>query len=700
MLLHLHSMFSHISDSKIKTLLQKVLDVYNYKIVHSKDCDNLAAEISIKCGENISGSTVKRLFGFIKTTSSPSKYTLNILAKYIDSVDFTTFITHQTNNTPKTVDNSVEEYIDSNLFNNKLYSYQNGWDKLDAFLKSKFNFTAIIGEGGTGKSAFLASYLVCIKDKNLNSKVLYRIPAKNIKNYLTDIDEYTQLLIIDDLEETAYNFTELRNSLILILQLQVRFKNLKIILSIRPYTWIKLIELVNVEQQKRRWFGVNFNAPDPIAACNVNTFIESIEQASSTEILQTPLFNSLLNNIDDEIINDWVLLRAFFTKNIINTAYHYEKQSFLNRLLEQTNYGINGTRIKRQLIQDLIIKYKKPHLDLVSFNIITEHKETNKYGAFTSYYSFGKSMYFDYQILTKLLTEFNGFNLRLIEYITSNYEYERRLGLLKLAVSHALHYVELNVVELFNIKLEEYERQALMVHLAQQIRGNKKLQQTLLPLFVQSPNGRKYFIERWIDEENLKGFYGQILQKYLTIVTDNQSIIFGNALLYYSAYLNNDCKNCIKYHSTIDKTDETKTAIHPFVIGRKYMTLLLEEYRTKNSYSTSTQTKIEAYLSLGLEENETDLPVHFSGFEHNILHAEFLTNHYCFTPQILKKIEAVKSFNLHKSDVDEILMQLFTEAYSRKIGNPEIKIKFNLNQVHSWSRATLINYVERLNRVH
>jgi len=209
-------MFSHISNQNIKLLLKNVLSVYNYNVVHSKDCDNLADAISAKCGESISGSTVKRLFGFIKTKSLPNKFTLNLLAKYINFKDYNAFV--QTINPVKNTktNNGLTEFIKLNLYpNNTLFDYNKGCKKIDEFLKSNYRATAIIGEGGTGKSSFLAYYLNKNQSKLNNCHVVFRVSAKYLSDYLNTIDKTTELLIIDDVEETAYNFTELRNSLIL-----------------------------------------------------------------------------------------------------------------------------------------------------------------------------------------------------------------------------------------------------------------------------------------------------------------------------------------------------------------------------------------------------------------------------------------------------------------------------------------------------
>lgn len=67
-----------------ESIKKKITEQYGHPIRYSKDCENLAIHITEKVGANISASTVKRLFGFVKTTSKPNKYTLDIIARYLD----------------------------------------------------------------------------------------------------------------------------------------------------------------------------------------------------------------------------------------------------------------------------------------------------------------------------------------------------------------------------------------------------------------------------------------------------------------------------------------------------------------------------------------------------------------------------------------------------------------------------------------
>lgn len=50
---------------------------------YPKDCEALAQHISHHCKTRISGSTLRRLYGFVKGIREPRAYTLDIIAEYL-----------------------------------------------------------------------------------------------------------------------------------------------------------------------------------------------------------------------------------------------------------------------------------------------------------------------------------------------------------------------------------------------------------------------------------------------------------------------------------------------------------------------------------------------------------------------------------------------------------------------------------------
>ncbi|MBW6483055.1 MAG: hypothetical protein K0B10_08325 [Vicingaceae bacterium] len=689
------------TNSDLSVLLEKVEEKYPFEILHSKDCDNLAQDILQVTGERVSGSTIKRLFGFIKSKSNPNNYTLNVLAKYIGNEDYQCFLKkYQLAETVKN-NNTISgfiEYAKANSLTNpkKWVTHTSGLRFIADFIASDASVTAIIAEGGMGKTILLAQFL---ENYQQSCFALCGSPLKrkdlSLCEHLTALKDKYDLIIIDEIEETAYNFLEIRTIFFELAKFLSQHNNVKIIISIRPYTWVRLSDVFSSNLQNK-WFGVNFNTFKSEQCVNLDTIRLDKLNADNELFISTPFLSPfylelLEKNQQKTFTNDWAILNQFFTEKVWKTAYAYEKKLFFDKIMELTNNGKEGGRITRKDIQDIISKYKKAHVDLVSYNILKEEKELNKYGAYSSFYSFGNAAFLEFYILSRLLTKYDGFNNALLKEIANEYEDERKLNLLKLAVSYALHQYDKAVVQVFDLALNEFERQSLMVHIGYQIRLDKKLQEEVFPQFVKTENGRKFFIERWINEEHLNGFYGKGLEQYLQIVTEPQDVIFANALLYYNAFLNKNTAECEKRAAIIKNIETKSNSIHPFVMGRKYMTLLLEEHRINKKYSKTIKEEIEQLLTCGLTERDEDLPVHFAGFEFNILHAEFLTNTYVFTEQLLKKLIKSKRQLLHPKDADEVLLKFFESAYYKVLVG-EIK----LEGIHPWYRYTVKNYLNRV----
>ena len=75
------NMMNH--DKKhIEALKNAVREKFGRTIESASDFDALSLDISLKTGDNISASTLKRVFGYVKYDAAPSLTTLSILARY------------------------------------------------------------------------------------------------------------------------------------------------------------------------------------------------------------------------------------------------------------------------------------------------------------------------------------------------------------------------------------------------------------------------------------------------------------------------------------------------------------------------------------------------------------------------------------------------------------------------------------------
>jgi hypothetical protein len=66
-----------------KLIKDKIHEKFGQPVRYPKDCNVLADHISSICKTKISGSTLKRLYGFVKGTQEPRLYTLDIISEYL-----------------------------------------------------------------------------------------------------------------------------------------------------------------------------------------------------------------------------------------------------------------------------------------------------------------------------------------------------------------------------------------------------------------------------------------------------------------------------------------------------------------------------------------------------------------------------------------------------------------------------------------
>lgn len=66
-----------------KIIKEKIEEKFGQSVRYAKDCEVLANDIYKHTNQNISGSTIKRLFGLIKGIQEPRLYTMDLVANYL-----------------------------------------------------------------------------------------------------------------------------------------------------------------------------------------------------------------------------------------------------------------------------------------------------------------------------------------------------------------------------------------------------------------------------------------------------------------------------------------------------------------------------------------------------------------------------------------------------------------------------------------
>ena len=89
-------------------LKHKIELKFGKNIKYQKDCKALAAAIEKQCDEKISYLTIERCFGIIKCSSSPSDFTIDLLARYVGIEDWNLFIGLSSN--------SINDFVEKSDF--------------------------------------------------------------------------------------------------------------------------------------------------------------------------------------------------------------------------------------------------------------------------------------------------------------------------------------------------------------------------------------------------------------------------------------------------------------------------------------------------------------------------------------------------------------------------------------------------------
>lgn len=80
-----------LNSTTLKSLRTHAEKKFGKKIVTAGDCEELSHTINLVTTTKVSGQTLRRFYGLIKSTSCTSRFTLNTLAKYCGYNDFTAF---------------------------------------------------------------------------------------------------------------------------------------------------------------------------------------------------------------------------------------------------------------------------------------------------------------------------------------------------------------------------------------------------------------------------------------------------------------------------------------------------------------------------------------------------------------------------------------------------------------------------------
>ncbi|RXQ97543.1 hypothetical protein EO244_01250 [Ancylomarina salipaludis] len=274
----------------LEHLKKEILKKFGQELAYNKDCEALAEIVCDATGGRISATTIRRLFGLLKSPSAPSKFTLDLLANYVSYKSWNDF---QSNYIPEekgegNIPTTWEAFqkrafeLSSDAYNlikgqsgipfKSVATRKIGEDRIHNFLQSDKMALSFVAPGGAGKSTMLAKWYERVSQDSQNKDVILFFNATFMINCLNSdfmlerwLEEQLNstsktylkhfldkpktcegkiILILDALDEVSYDNTKLERLFLQLNQFVANrkdSKNMKLILTSRTSTWEKFV---------------------------------------------------------------------------------------------------------------------------------------------------------------------------------------------------------------------------------------------------------------------------------------------------------------------------------------------------------------------------------------------------------------------------------------------------------------------------
>ncbi|MRT93070.1 hypothetical protein [Ancylomarina sp. 16SWW S1-10-2] len=272
----------------LEYLKKEILNKFGQELSYNKDCEVLSEIICESTGGRISATTIRRLYGLLKSPSTPSKFTLNLLAQYVGFKSWTDFeynyVIESNDSTAKPttweafqkrayeLSNDAYNLIksQSGIPFNAVVSRKIGEEKISEFLESDKMALSFVAPGGAGKSTMLAKWYERIRQDVSSEDVILFFDASFMINCLSsdfmlerwledqlnsnsksDIKYFFDrpnickgkiILILDALDEVSYDNIKLERLFLQLNQFianRMKSNHIKLIVTARTTTWEK-----------------------------------------------------------------------------------------------------------------------------------------------------------------------------------------------------------------------------------------------------------------------------------------------------------------------------------------------------------------------------------------------------------------------------------------------------------------------------
>lgn len=266
-------------------------------------------------------------------------------------------------------------------------------------------------------------------------------------------------------------------------------------------------------------------------------------------------------------LKDTILLHFNYNVKTTNDAIRLSESIF-----KKTKKNINYNTLRRFF--NTVPTNSKP--SLFTLNTLAEYVGYKNWELFCNGDFVNESLaMLDFEIISNIRTKIDFNNL--IKLTNEFTELDEFHGFLRNIISIAFNkkdytfftrIFELKKAFIFNDKTHIQIYYTINL-LGSYVSQDKELQQIAIKNYYKLPFTINFYVEYYVDLDNINGYYGLLLDKYIkNKQKDKQAILFYNCMKFYGCYLTNSNKNYARYLNQIN-TVENYNSIYSIPIARK-----------------------------------------------------------------------------------------------------------------------------------
>jgi hypothetical protein len=509
-------------------------------------------------------------------------------------------------------------------------------DRLDEFVGSPHTIYPVIAPGGFGKSIALAHWVMGQKSERIclfspaslfislldpgiqRNKALKFNPGSSgsvFDIFLDDtrLDDGKVLLVIDALDELSTDPEKLHALVDFMFDVAERYSHqnrVKMVFSARESVWQTYLSSRFEQVKSKNWFGhidsvleSGYSNLFTLSNSEIREIIRNINREEDTpliygcipwnirELIRIPInlhYISVLfrKKATLEHITQNAVIREFMKETVFQSRYAEQKEDLLWKvleLIEEKEEGILVSKSELKKHYPFHLKREKAYYvaynDLLENGLFLENREENKYGIYVTQIGFKHLNFYYYLQALYKIRENNGLDYSLIKSVagTSKKKLEAS-NMLAIFYQIAYENEDFETLEHF-CDLPDSLLGSLPVRMAvgASFREVNAIRDPIIRKYAAHESGRAFFFERFVDTNYLFNNFAFRIEAYLKHVQEDESVLFGNCILYLKAFLGMNREDCEGYFSIINRVPASET-IYPWPIGRKASAQILHTY--------------------------------------------------------------------------------------------------------------------------